>query len=428
MGFIALLVLVAVELFFMTWSIVSKKIHAQEKSIVRISEFLLLAVLLATGVFQFGFRFMAIAGVLLIQAILAIAALKRKTEKPYKLSSVIVLFFLVCLLYTGALMLAIICPQYTTPAISGEYDVASAKYTWTDESRVERFSDTGENRSLTVEFWYPENAGEACPLVVFSHGAFGFSGSNYSTFAELASNGYVVASIGHSYQAFYTLDTAGKFTLVNTDFLNTAMAVQNNEIEDAYPITQAWMELRTADENFVLDTIIRQTKENTADALFSLIDTEKIGLFGHSMGGASSAQIGRDRDDIDAVIVLDGTMLGEVLDHVDGVDVLNTTAYPVPLLNIYAEDHYANAMATDGEAYANFYASKNALNANELVIKRAGHLNFTDLPLFSPVLARALGVGTVDARYCIETTNQLVLEYFNCYLKGKAVPQFEKEY
>jgi len=28
-----------------------------------------------------------------------------------------------------------------------------------------------------------------------------------------------------------------------------------------------------------------------------------------------------------------------------------------------------------------------------------GHLNFTYLPIFSPVLAKKLSVGTVDARY-----------------------------
>lgn len=75
--------------------------------------------------------------------------------------------------------------------------MVTAKYTWTNNSRGDEFSKSGENRVLTVEFWYPQNADKTYPpLVVFSHGAFGFSGSNYSTFAELASNGYVVASIG----------------------------------------------------------------------------------------------------------------------------------------------------------------------------------------------------------------------------------------
>lgn len=42
-----------------------------------------------------------------------------------------------------------------------------------------------------------------------------------------------------------------------------------------------------------------------------MVDEDKIGLMGHSMGGASSVQLGRERDDIDAVIDLEGTMAGE---------------------------------------------------------------------------------------------------------------------
>ena len=45
-------------------------------------------------------------------------------------------------------------------------------------------------------------------------------------------------------------------------------------------------------------------------------------------------------------------------------------------------------------------------------------MNFTDLPLFSPALANMLGVGGVNPEECVLKMNQLVLEYFNCYLKN----------
>jgi predicted dienelactone hydrolase len=162
--------------------------------------------------------------------------------------------------------------------------------------------------------------------------------------------------------------------------------------------------------------------------LFSSIDTNRIGLIGHSLGGATSAQIGRVRDDIDAVIVLDGTMLGEEVAFDNNKVVLNNTPYPVPLLNVYAEDHYTNSKELVGEAYDNFHATSNALCATETVFLNAGHLNFTDLPLFSPALANMLGVGTIDARYCIETTNKIVLGFFDCHLKDAAEQRIEKEY
>lgn len=429
MGIILLIALVVIELGFAVFGIVTKNLHRQEKNVVRISEFALLVVLLFSGLFEWSFRYYGIALILFIQAVIAGIGLWRGKDKPYKLSRVIRNTLAVTILYTGALMIAIICPQYKLPVKTGSYPVASAKYTWTDSNRVETYSNSGDKRKLTVEFWYPENASDKCPLVVFSHGAFGFSGSNISTYEELASNGYIVASIGHTYQAFFTLDTSGKLTTVDSGFLNSAVNLQNNDhVANEFEISHSWLDIRTADENFVLDTIINQAKSDRSDKLFSKIDTDKIGLFGHSLGGASSAEVGRQRHDIKAVIVLDGTMIGETVKQENSKNILNNTPYPVPLLNIYAEDHYTNAQKSDGSNYANFYATSHAVNAQEIIIKGAGHLNFTDLPLFSPMLGNMLGVGTVDSRYCIETTNNIILKYFNCYLQGKESPHFEKEY
>ncbi len=432
MGIITLVLLLALEAFFLIWSIKTKSNHREEKGIASISLLALLGLLLATGVFEWGFRYAALLLVLGIQAIAGIIQLIRKKEKEYKLGRSILLFVRNCSLFTFALSLAILCPQYKQPIKTGGYKVATAKYTWTDINRVEEFSQSGEKRALTVEFWYPQNADKTVPLVVFSHGAFGFSGSNYSTFAELASNGYVVASIGHTYQAFYTMDTNGKLTIADSGFISTAAEINavvdtaNQEV--IYNTTSKWMKLRTEDENFVLDTILENCEKETADPVFSMIDDEKIGLMGHSLGGATSAQIGRERDDIDAVIVLDGTMLGEEIGFKNNTVVLNDTPYPIPILNVYAEDHYKNSKEFVGDSYNNFYATQNAVLAYETVFKNAGHLNFTDLPLFSPALAKMLGVGTIDERYCIETMNQVVLEFFNSFLKDAGVPKIEKEY
>lgn len=97
------------------------------------------------------------------------------------------------------------------------------------------------------------------------------------------------------------------------------------------------------------------------------------------------------------------------------------------LCSIYMpRDHYTNAQKFVGDTYNNFYASENALDAHETIFKGAGHLNFTDLPLFSPALAQALGVGDVDARECIEKMNQVVLNFFDSYLKNGGRPSIER--
>ncbi len=432
MGIFTLVLLVVLEALFLVWSIKTKNNHREEKGVISIGLLMLFGLLLVTGVYEWSFRYVMFLLVLVIQAIVGAIIFIRKREKEYKLSKNIIRFVRNCFIFTFALFLAILCPQYEQPKTTGEHEIATAKYTWTDNKRVEQFSASGENRALTVEFWYPENADETYPLVVFSHGAFGFSGSNYSTFAELASNGYVVASIGHTYQAFYTMDTSGKLTIVDSNFINRAAeinAIHNTtHQEEIYNTTKEWMELRTVDANFVIDTILTECENDNADKLFNIINTEKIGLMGHSLGGATSAQIGRERDDIDAVIVLDGTMLGEEVAFENNTIVLNQTPYPIPLFNVYAEDHYNNSKELVGEGYNNFYATANAVCAYETVFQNSGHLNFTDLPLFSPPLAKMLGVGTVDARACIETMNEVVLEFFDSYLKDQGEPKIEKEY
>ncbi len=432
MGILALVLLLTLETFFLIWSITTKNNHREEKATISIGILALFGLMLVTGVYEWSFRYVMLLLVLVVQALAGVVILVRKREKEYKLGKNILRFVRNCFVFTFALFISILCPQYEQPITTGEHEIATAKYTWTDNSRVDEFSETGGNRALTVEFWYPENADGTYPLVIFSHGAFGFGGSNFSTFAELASNGYVVASIGHTYHAFFTMDTNGTLTTVDPEFINRASQINavhdTTHEEEIYHTTKAWMKLRTDDEHFVLNTIRSQCENNKADALFSIINTEKIGLMGHSLGGATSAQIGRERDDIDAVIVLDGTMLGEEVAFENNTTILNDTPYPVPLLNVYAEDHYTNSAELVGDVYNNFYATQNALCAYETVFQDAGHLNFTDLPLFSPALANMLGVGTIDARYCIETMNEVVLEFFDCYLKDAGELKIEKEY
>lgn len=432
MGILTLVLLLTLEIVFLVWSIMTRNNHREEKGLVSLTLLVLFGLLLITGVYEWGFRYTAFAIVLCIKAALGVLVLVRKREKEYKLGKNISSFIVNCLIFTFALSLAVVFPQYKQPEITGNFKIETAKYTWVDDARVDEFSQTGENRALTVEFWYPDNADNTYPLVIFSHGAFGFSGSNHSTFANLASNGYVVASIGHTHQAFYTMDTSGKLTIADTDFINKASEINatydTKHKEEIFNITSAWMKLRTDDENFVIDTILSECKKAETDTLFTIINIEKIGLMGHSLGGATSAQVGRERHDIDAVIVLDGTMLGEEVAFENDTVILNNTPYPIPLLNVYAEDHYRNSMETDKDAYNNFYVTKNALYAYETVFRDAGHLNFTDLPLFSPILAGMLGVGTIDEKYCIETMNKIVLEFFNGYLKNEGEPLIEKEY
>jgi dienelactone hydrolase len=345
---------------------------------------------------------------------------KERKEKIYKKRYVIMATVRRTFLFTFAVIPAIIFPQFKPIEATGNLAIKTVSYTWSDTSRKEIYSDQGVDRKVTVQFWYPDNTdnNEKYPLLVFSHGSFGFRGSNLSTFENLVSRGYVVCSIDHTNYAFFTKQTDGSMVLADMEFINNAMAVENGEYDElkTYQLTQEWLNYRLADANFVLDEILDRVKRNNVDEVYQTINSDKIGLFGHSIGGAMAAELGRDREDIDAAIVVDGTMLGEEIDFEDGKAVLNSEPYPIPLLNIYNEEHYREA-AKEGNTYPNTAAALNAVDAKDVVVKGSGHLNFTDLPMFSPFLAGLLGTGEVDSRYCIETMNQVILDYFDYYLK-----------
>jgi dienelactone hydrolase len=323
---------------------------------------------------------------------------------------------------------ALILPQYTPPKVTGKHEVATVNYTYTDKSRIETFTNTGENRKVNVEFWYPKDNG-TYPLIVFSHGAFGLKISNTSTFVELASNGYVVCSIDHPYHSLFTIDADGHRTMVDQSFLQGIIDLNAGKYDEAmgFKLQQKWMNLRIADIKFMLDTILAQVKDTGSGAVYRLIDPGKIGLIGHSLGGESSAQVARERNDIGAVVNLDSNLEGEYLDYVNGKYVMNDTVYPVPLLNILTDttERLIAAVPDANTVVAVKHVTATAPNAYQVHLAGTDHMSVTDLPLVSPFLVSIINASVpkgggqeVDPLATVEKMNEIVLRFFNSYLKG----------
>ena len=361
-----------------------------------------------------------------------------------------------CIVIAVSLFPAFAFTGYQSLPVTGAYEVGMVSAILTDETRLESFETDGSHREVPIYVFYPKKQGAekgagndlpdgSFPLVLFSHGAFGFYGSNLSTYEELASHGYVVISMDHPYHSFFTKDTAGKMVLVDRNFMQSVMTngnAEDGEIpeEEIFQASRDWMNLRIADVNFVLDKI-EKTKGmldqdwyvgKDADAqlliqILSKIDHDKIGMMGHSLGGATSVTIGRTRGDVKAVIDLDGTMLGEELSCEDGQYQYYEEAYPIPLLMLSNENHHEDFQQY-GTLYVNGLVLANAKDASYTYFKGSGHMNFTDLPLFSPFLASLLGTGDVDAKECIQTINELTLQFFDHYLKGQGEFQIQESY
>lgn len=337
----------------------------------------------------------------------------------------------------------IVLPFYSLPEPTGNFNVGTLVCDFTDKNRVETFSeDTGELRKIAVQFWYPADKTDSklmhdisgapvsssqpkLPVLIFSHGAFGVRMSNASTFRELASHGYIVASIDHTYQAFYTSFADGKSIPVNTNYLNEAVNVQGDSlpVEETFKITHEWLKLRTADIELVIDSLESEELAGDGALLNGHMDLAKIGLFGHSLGGAAAAQVCRERNDVKAAIVMDGTMIGDTTGlSSDNRDILTNESFSKPLMLMYGS-LYLEPEAKTTAYLPNINAFKHAADtAYSLCIKDSGHLNFTDLPRISPFLSKILGVGSIDSLECIKIVNAYSLAFFDKHLKGQPSP------
>lgn len=440
MGYFLFILLLLFELIVTVRSFQTKEPQQKLKHSLHLTAFILFSVLCITKVLEWGFRYYLLGLVLLIQAIIAVIRIttghyRNKTYRPVKMILkevlvIITIFFLV--------LPSIIFPQYKEPEATGTYEVTTATYTYTDPNRLDPYADDGSNRFVNVEFWYPEDANESCPLILFSHGTYGLRISNESTYRNLASNGYIVCAFDHPHHSFYTKSTDGTVTLVDTSVIQLINDT-NLGVYDAKTQIKLMRELtmiRVDDFSFALDKILDLANTESSDELYHMIDSSKIGVFGHSLGGAAAIELGRERSDISAVINLDGDMSCEYLDYVDNALVINEEPYPCPLLNIWSTNMTELMEKNlDSDTFPEEYIASTAPVEFDITVEGTNHFSFTDLSLFSPFLCKLfLGMSGVDsntsvsARETVEEMNETILEFFDCYLKGNGEFQPTNEY
>ncbi|MFJ7950237.1 alpha/beta hydrolase family protein [Lysinibacillus sp. NPDC096418] len=425
MGTLLLLIALAFEIVFSIYCIVTKQYYKKMKNWIRIALFLAFVILTLSSVIVWSFRWGMLAILLFILAVKGTVSLARNktSTKKYKTSKIVWKTIIMISVFVIAIAPAIVFPQHKSPKVTGKYEVSTATYTYIDKKRIEEFTDKGDNRFVNVGFWYPKKADEKHPLLVFSHGAYGIKASNTSTYKELASHGYVVVSIDHPYHSFYTASEDGTKALINSD---TYLEFSNSNKKgiytkgEVYGLIQKWMKLRRDDINFVIDTVVEKAKRDDS-TVYQHINTEEIGVFGHSMGGAASVWVGKERNDIDAVVNIDAPFFSELVYNSEMNDfVARDEDFTIPLLNIYSDDVWEQ-LESNSTYVANKLNNEHFKDAYTTHFKGAKHLSLTDLPLFSPILANILqgGKADIDQYYCIEKENELILEFFDYTLKDK---------
>lgn len=335
----------------------------------------------------------------------------------------------------------------TLPSPTGQYAVGRIAFDWTDQSRADPFSTALKHRELPVWVWYPSLSpprAETVPylppqwaelygkedgigswlqqnpdhvrahavtdappaqgtytVLVFEPG-LGKKPPDYTALLEdLASHGYIVVGI------FPTDSTDVVFP--DGRAVPSANAARGRIVPDQ--LIGVW----AGDTRFVMDRIV-DLENQVGSTLAGHVDVARMGVFGHSFGGATAAEVCSEDPRCQAGADLDGTPHGNVVQ----------TGLKGPLLLLRGDECIAGSSDADCQ---NDLRSTAAIVGSEpsdhyeLEIRGAKHFNFSDIGLtFSP-LYRLLGlVGSIDGARALTITSDYLRAFFDHYLKGTNEP------
>lgn len=362
------------------------------------------------------YNYILIVAIFLLSAFLILSAKRKLIKRCWLKRTVHVITMIIIVIMTCAVLLF---PNFKSVRTTGQYPYASKVLEMTDPLRMEEFKADRSPRKLSVLVYYPSDekiADNSCPLIVFSHGGISTKTSNLSLYKELASHGYVVVSIDHTYHAIIT-EIDGKNISIDSGYMRELTKEDSHmDIENSFKCFQKWMKLRTDDINFIIDTII-EASDREGNSFCQLVDTNRIGIAGHSLGGSAVLGVARQRNDVKAVLALESPYFYDMI-GVDGNEFMwNTDPYRCAVMNIYSDSGYP-LIGTDNKYVQNKNHMINNDNIRYYYIEGSNHYTLTDLVRTSPILCAILGGGYEKPGYeTLELINQKSLAFFDEYLR-----------
>ncbi|MFE2874031.1 alpha/beta hydrolase family protein [Streptomyces roseus] len=333
----------------------------------------------------------------------------------------------VCLaLVAGGPVTAWALPTPVFPEPSGRFGVGTGVLELTDQERPETATAAPEDRrTVVVQLWYPARKGAAggrsapylgrteheghvvadaladysglpgflldglprartrasyevpvaegadrFPVVLFSPGLGGVRAQNTAWAEELASHGYVVAGLDHPYDSAAVVLADGRT-------VRTEVSATGDDAEDERRAAR-WTAVRAADLSLVRAQLGRIHSGAIAGPLSGRLDTARVVAAGHSIGGGAALQAARQDPEFAAVIDLDG--------------------YPHdPAPQPYRQPVLALTQAIGPDTDPDYLPqltrvlALSSATSYRLTVPGAGHLTFTDAPLYLPPLPSLVG-------------------------------------
>ena len=352
-------------------------------------------------------------------------------------------------------------PVFTMPAPEGGFHVGSETFHWADSSRLEWFTDENDKdvREIIVQAWYPSENSDSIgpnsymdfmnlrsktlasagkipaflpshldmistntrndvncsnkldkyPILIFSHGITGSRHLHQILFEHLASKGYVVFAPDHSFDANLTIFPDGKIADYRSEITGHP---------DSVEIREKQVNTRALDIGFIIDQA-RKIESGIIDSKLSgKLNLDKVALGGHSYGGATAILASRNNEIIKACVVLDG-WISPIPDKVisEGIN--------VPFL-------FMGRPSWDDSDYPGNYERLADLIAHssnrkyDIRINQTLHLDYTDIPLMSPLVKHVMDVGDLNPSTTLSLINDLVLGFLEVHLLEKDHNRFKQ--
>jgi hypothetical protein len=348
-------------------------------------------------------------------------------------------------------LLAWALPVTTLPAPDGPHAVGTVTFSWFEEERPERYGDhPGEPRELVAQVWYPADDGapvdhapwveqadrfgaaaarelalppfalghlglirshatedvegaEAAPasrpLLLYSHGWRGFRTIHSTLLEALASHGYVVAAVDHTYGSLATVFPDGRVVPLDPQALPQGVPSEVRE--------EAGEQLLGTYARDV-ESLLEQLEVGVPPEVMSTVDLDRIGLLGHSTGGGAAILACSWVPGCAAVVGFDPWV-----EHVP--DELVGTGLDAPLLSLRSEGWIGD---TNDKRLRRLHAGT---DAPEGLVGMAGvdHRDFTLLPLLSPLAPQVGFSGSTPGAVTHDIVEDWTLRFFDHHLRGR---------
>ncbi|MGC1781703.1 MAG: hypothetical protein WA708_04215 [Acidobacteriaceae bacterium] len=357
---------------------------------------------------------------------------------------------ILCLLVSTTAF-AYILPMFRLPKPTGPYKVGTCIVHLVDPARIEtHVSGPPQVRQIMVQIWYPASpdgqrlasyrrrrettllssymdvlwthsykdapvaaSTNPFPVLIFNPAWQGQRTQNTYQTEDLASHGFIVAGIDHTYNSGPVAFPDGR--VIWTDGIHDITDFDHTTVAQQIAIGDHEVRIEAGDDILALD-YLSAAASNPSSPWFRRVDADDAGAFGHSFGGAVAGQTCYQDSRVKAAINEDGWMFGDVATH--GLDKPFLVMYEDPS-NSASEGRRESTL--DSIDASNVHRGLRQFGGYMVTILGTRHFNFADRSLYSP-LRRLTDSGKISPQRAQAIVENYTLQFFSHYLKGKPAP------